>query len=741
MVSSHAFFRSVLFILAALSVLSFGVPTDLSIEINNGAPSTNSTAVILTLGANDAVNCSLSNDATNYCEPFPFTSTKDWNLSTGDGLKMVYFKCADIDGNWSDPVNDTIILNTTQPDSIPPSASSKAPVGVITNRRPIISAIISDSGGSGINSSSIVLYLDESIVVHSYNSESGNVSYIPSTDLNLTSHTVRLIAFDNAGNILNTSWTFNISSVGVGFASLRPENNSIVDKSDVEISVTLQDIGGGINSSTIIMRLDDDSVDFDYSNNTKKVTYEGHLEDGNHTVTVSAADNNGVRSSISWSFIVDTKPPSVRLFVPGNGSVVSRVYEISAVVEDDGSGINKNKIFMEINRVDVTRSLEFHETDGRVVFRPTGELAGGEYTVELWVQDKAENEKYVSWIFRIPSTAPSFSYVAPNDGAVIANSTPEISVVISEGSGTGINVNSIKFSLDGAVFDAVFSTTTGKLSFIPGEPLSDGRHIVHVEAKNNKNERNAINWSFSVDTTPPQPPTDLMLNKTENETRLRWTASSSPDVNKYLIYGSSIGFNSTTGRTPLAELSGNSTSYTHNQSGRFYYAIVAVDRTGNPSSPVFAGTCAAFEDGIWIDYECCTDIECAEGEYCEAAMHKCILPEKSVGIEEAEMTISLAESAIQNAQNAGKNVSKAEEFLSQARNSYNAGNYKETERLARLARDAAVNAPLLEDVTADNEEKTGGKKPLPCIPSCILPSVLALYLIKNRQIKIVKNKK
>lgn len=95
-------------------------PTNCSISINGGAAYTTSTSVTLTLSASDFPSgmsqMRFSNDGTNWSEPEPYATTKSgWELSPGDGLKTVYVKYKDISGNWSTPVSDTIVLDTTPP--------------------------------------------------------------------------------------------------------------------------------------------------------------------------------------------------------------------------------------------------------------------------------------------------------------------------------------------------------------------------------------------------------------------------------------------------------------------------------------------------------------------------------------------------------------------------------------------------------------------------------------------------
>lgn len=95
------------------------IPPVGSITINGGAQRTNTENVVLTLSATDTsgvAEMSFSNDGLTWSEPENYSTTKVWTLTTGDGTKTVYVKYKDEIGNWSLPVQDTIILDTTGPD-------------------------------------------------------------------------------------------------------------------------------------------------------------------------------------------------------------------------------------------------------------------------------------------------------------------------------------------------------------------------------------------------------------------------------------------------------------------------------------------------------------------------------------------------------------------------------------------------------------------------------------------------
>jgi hypothetical protein len=94
-------------------------PPQGSIQINNGATSTASSGVTLTINASDLISgisqVRFSNDGTwDQSTWEQFTNTTNWQLTGGDGLKTVYCQIQDNAGLIT-TVSSSIILSTPQP--------------------------------------------------------------------------------------------------------------------------------------------------------------------------------------------------------------------------------------------------------------------------------------------------------------------------------------------------------------------------------------------------------------------------------------------------------------------------------------------------------------------------------------------------------------------------------------------------------------------------------------------------
>ncbi|OGF44274.1 MAG: hypothetical protein A2231_02070 [Candidatus Firestonebacteria bacterium RIFOXYA2_FULL_40_8] len=95
-------------------------PVSCSVIVNNSAVYTKTASVTLSLYALDTStgvsSVAVSNDNVTYTN-YAYSTGQAWTLSGSDGTKTVYAKFRDGAGNWSTPVNDTIVYDTTVPGS------------------------------------------------------------------------------------------------------------------------------------------------------------------------------------------------------------------------------------------------------------------------------------------------------------------------------------------------------------------------------------------------------------------------------------------------------------------------------------------------------------------------------------------------------------------------------------------------------------------------------------------------
>ncbi len=720
----------ILAVLLVMFSLCFAAPQNLDISINDGDDYTSDTGATLTVSADNSGNlsCRFSNDDTNYTTWESFVASKSWTLESGDGTKTVWVECNDSSDNQTDKASDSIGLDTAAPEfsDFEPSNGSST-----SDATPDIEVDIDDSL-SDVDESSIVLLVDGDDETSDGTFSGGTFSYTPSSDLDVGEHTVEVSASDNAGNSNSTSWTFNVTSRGVDITSVSPEEDSYVTDDEPRIEVEVDDNGYGIDYDASYMLLDSVNLSDEsgYSFSSDEMVYDpsDELDEGLHEVEVYIYDGYGEETHTEWSFTIDYSDPVIDLFIPEDGDTVSDVSEISANFEDDVSGIKEGNLRVKLDGIDITSGCNIDYDDGDFRFEPDSYMPSGIYLVEADVEDNAGNSESVSWSFTITATEPIISEKTPAPDSVVTSTQPEVSCKITDSGTSGIKSSSVRLYFDSSDVTAgiVYSPSAGEITYMPPFALADGGHTVRVVASDNRDNEADVEWEFTIDTTPPLPPSGFTATPALDGVLLSWSLSESQDIDRYVIYGADHPFYSAEGMDSYALADDDDTEYTDDVSEHYYYALVAEDSAGHQSEPVFAGSCSEYSDGSWDDYECCWDSDCLGEEVCHAATHQCVGGPAEDGEDEAAERIEDAEDEIDEALSLGNDVSEAENLLQQAKSAYNAGNYEQARQLAGLAIAAARDAPEL------GEEELPDEEPMPCCPAAVLLVLLPVCILRIR---------
>lgn len=140
------------------------------------------------------------------------------------------------------------------------------------------------------------------------------------------------------------------------------------------------------NEYTYIATTDDD--DLDYS-----------IHDGTARITVTAKTMNSQNLYEEETFIIDRVEPSISSTIPeDNENINVNSVSIRASYSDDRSGIDKAKITLQVNGIDVTddAEIDYHS----ISYNADG-LQNGEVKVNLIVTDRAGNIAQKEWSFFI----------------------------------------------------------------------------------------------------------------------------------------------------------------------------------------------------------------------------------------------------------------------------------------------------------------------------------------------------
>jgi hypothetical protein len=214
---------------------SWNRPPSGSITINGGAAYTNSSNVHLTLSCTDLQGCDqMKIFETSYSVPEAYAPTKEWTLSSGDGLKELIVQFKDKTGNWSCAYNyAAIYLDTT-----PPTTTAAPTGGTYSSAQ---SVTLNCSDGSGSRCANTQYCLGPGCTPGTLYSGAISIS---------SSNTLRFYSTDSAGNsetMKTEVYTINVDSTSPSLSITSHSNNQHVTTSSINLAGTATDSGRGDN--------------------------------------------------------------------------------------------------------------------------------------------------------------------------------------------------------------------------------------------------------------------------------------------------------------------------------------------------------------------------------------------------------------------------------------------------------------------------------------------------------------
>lgn len=381
-------------------------------------------------------------------------------------------------------------------DNWPPTITNLQPPDTSTtnNTTPIISADYSDP--SGINVSSVLLEVDGIDVTSFATVTASGVSYIPITALPDGVHIVYLEVKDNVSNLAMATWSFIVDSAPPVITNLQPPDASIMNNSTPMMGANYSD-PSGINVSSVLLKVDDIDVTPSATITANNVTYTPGtaLLDGIHTVYLEVRDNVNNLATVTWTFSVDTTPPTIILNSPLNNSV------------------NPSGTILDFNITDLSPTQVNYSVNGGAELSftdpydlPTDDWPDGYYIVQINASDLVGNSNSSWYFFTIDSNPPTIVLNAPGNNSVIPNGTILSFTVFDL---TLVHAN---YSINGGAdipFSGLFNISTAG--------WVDRDYIVQVNAVDFLGHSNSSWYFFTIDSSPPvitnlQPPDTSFTN-------------------------------------------------------------------------------------------------------------------------------------------------------------------------------------------------------------------------------------
>ncbi|MFH1244874.1 MAG: hypothetical protein V1662_00125 [Candidatus Omnitrophota bacterium] len=173
--------------------------------------------------------------------------------SITDGTHTFYVQAQQTSGVWTEEVSFSLWVDAT-----PPSAGSLFPPAgsVLSNDVPQIGALLADSA-SGIDPDTIELKVNQALAEVVYDTDSGEVSFVPSIPLSEGGNVVSLSARDKVGNpSVPVTWSFTVDTQP-------PQGTIVINNNDVMTNtyiVTLNLSARDDTSSVVDMMLSNDGI-------------------------------------------------------------------------------------------------------------------------------------------------------------------------------------------------------------------------------------------------------------------------------------------------------------------------------------------------------------------------------------------------------------------------------------------------------------------------------------------------
>lgn len=217
------------------------------------------------------------------------------DASTVDGLKLV--------------VKETVAPVIT---IVSPTAGAY----VANSKQPVVFNITDETGGSGVDISTLVVKQDDTAVAsanitHTAISNGYSVTYTPSAALSDGSHTVTINCKDHDGNAAaEKSTTYTVDTVPPTLNVTSPADGLITAASSVTVAGTTNDA----TSSPVVITIslngtDQGTIPVGTGGTFSKVVT---LKEGSNTIIVTAKDAAGKESSVTRTVTLDTSVPKIK---------------------------------------------------------------------------------------------------------------------------------------------------------------------------------------------------------------------------------------------------------------------------------------------------------------------------------------------------------------------------------------------------------------------------------------------
>lgn len=359
--------------------------------------------------------------------------------------------------------------NSVKVDSTLPTITNPTPTGITGDDTPWINATLADTGGSGIDTTSVRLTLDGTKVAATVTST--KVSYeVPSSLVNGT-HTVSLYVADNASNWNLSVWSFTVDTNAPSVEITNPNTYDYVTGT-ITLRAAVSDTFSGVQNVSF-WRNTTNLIGTDTNKSGGWTTvWNTAGQNGTITLTAKAYDNvDNTVTSAAITVYVDNAAPSVT--VDTITSPTCGTIQINATTSDtDWDHVDFE--YSTDNAAWYAIGSDYTSGAWSVYWDTTAVADGTTYYVNATATDNAGlNGTDTEGPFEIDNTAPVVNITPPTAGDVVNGTIAVTYTVIDENYGANTS------SIDG---NNTWNTAGSGSFNLDTTALVDGAHTVRVKS-------------------------------------------------------------------------------------------------------------------------------------------------------------------------------------------------------------------------------------------------------------------
>lgn len=226
------------------------------------------------------------------------------------------------------------------------------------------------------------------------------------------------------------------------------------------------------------------------------------LSEGKHKLEIFVCDQAQNCSQTLGAFYVDTTAPAITGMKP-SGTINTATAAIKAAFDDgDGAGIDPASARVSMDTKDITPACSVTATGASC---NVSELEEGDHDVVVQADDKLGNRASKAWSFKVDFSAVGIMDQLPAAGSWQKAGKPLIGASFKQASReASIKPDSIRMYVDNTEVTSRSGRGEDRVTYTPARALADGRHDVRVTVSDDAGHGGQSEWSFFVDTLPPE---------------------------------------------------------------------------------------------------------------------------------------------------------------------------------------------------------------------------------------------